>query len=164
MIVSSGCIRSWLRSMQTDRDKHTKIINRLVVQAALNEPVANARMAAAIVWRNQIISFGLNELKSHPFQAKYSKNKDSIFLHAETSAIKNALLVLAVPELSRASLYIARVKYDSPQKNNLIWGLAKPCAGCMKAIVAFGISNVCYTTNEQTFEWLSHSDVSLFQP
>ena len=50
-----------------------------------------ARLAACVVYKRDIVSFGINQLKSHPFQAKFSKNEDSIFLHAETDAIKNAL-------------------------------------------------------------------------
>jgi deoxycytidylate deaminase len=101
--------------------RHDKYMNMLSKIAIAVEPVAHARIAACVVYKNEIISFGINQKKSHPFQAIYGTNKESIFLHAETDAIKNALKIISVSELTKASLYICRVKYEACNKNKFIF-------------------------------------------
>jgi deoxycytidylate deaminase len=134
--------------------KHTKYISILSKMAIAVEPVRQARIAACLVYRNEIISFGINQMKTHPFQAQFGKNKDSIFLHAETDCIKNALREIDVDELSRCTLYVCRMKYESHEKKKFVYGLAKPCPGCERAIATFNIKNVFYSTNENTYDKL----------
>lgn len=105
------------------------------------EGASRIKMSAAIVRKNKIITFGKNSYKSHPFQKKFGKNSDSIFLHAEISAIVQALKILDVKELATCDLYICRIK-----KNK--FSLAKPCLGCARAIAEFKIKNVFYTTDD----------------
>lgn len=125
-----------------------KIFSTLTKMAETIEPVGNARLAAAIVIKNEIVAFGINRRKSHPFQKKFGRNCDAIFLHAEIDAIKNSLRHVDTDALSRASLYVARVKKG--KGNRFIQGLAKPCEnGCCNAIAAFNIKNVYYTTDTQ---------------
>lgn len=121
---------------------NTELVDELVSLAQKTERVANARLAACIVYKNEIIATGTNQKKTHPFQKKYAKNKDAIYLHAETDAIKNALKHLTVHEMAKAQLVVCRVKQDHS------FGLAKPCEGCMRAIATFGIKEVYYTTGE----------------
>lgn len=135
-------------------DKHTKIINILSKIAADLSPVRSARLAACIVYRNDIVSFGVNEMKSHPFQARYGKNGDAVYLHAETSAIKNALKYIDAQQLTKCTLYICRVKYYDFTKQNLIFGTAKPCPGCFRCISTFDIKNVYYTLDNQEYDKL----------
>lgn len=125
--------------------RHRKHINMLARMAVDVTPVRRARIAACIVSHNNVVSFGVNQKKSHPFQAQYSKNEDAIYLHAETDCIKNALKHLSLDEIEKATLYIARVKYESTDRKNMIFGLARPCPGCMKAIASFGIKKVIFT-------------------
>ena len=66
------------------------ILDTLAKVAAAN-PGLREKFAAAVVYRNRIISVGMNSMKSHPLAAKYRKNPHAIFLHAEVAAIKNAL-------------------------------------------------------------------------
>jgi tRNA(Arg) A34 adenosine deaminase TadA len=107
---------------------------------------SGARLASAIIYKNQIISYGVNQNKSHPFHSQFSESDDAIYLHAETDAIKNALKRIPESELEKASLYVCRVKYDSNGRGKKItWGLAKPCIGCQRAIATFGIRNVIYS-------------------
>lgn len=120
-----------------------KIFNTLEVMAQDVTPVAAARIAAAVVYKGDVISFGINEQKSDPFQAKYSKNALAIYRHAETSAIKKALKRLTPEELSRSTLHVCRVKYN--RKGKFIRGLARPCEGCQKAITKFNINNVYFS-------------------
>jgi deoxycytidylate deaminase len=117
------------------------------------QPVGNARVAALIAVRDKIIRYGVNKNKSHPFAAKYGKNEQSIYLHAETDAILNALKYFDHPdELQKATIYIARAKKVSTHDHSMMMGMAKPCLGCQRALATFGICDVVYTTDEQTWE------------
>lgn len=101
-------------------------------------PVANARVAAIIVFRNEIVGIGTCQYKTHPFQSKFRPNEQANFWHAETNAIYNALKRIRPDDLQKSTLYIARVKRSG-------WGLAKPCTGCQHAIDHFKIGKVFYT-------------------
>jgi len=117
----------------------SKLFKDLKLIAENVPKVANAQIAAAIVYKRQLISVGFNQKKTHPFQKTFSKNPDAIYLHAETSAIYNALKKVSVEELKKCSLYIFRIKSDGST------GLAKPCVGCMKCITTFDLKAVYYT-------------------
>ena len=98
------------------------------------------QLAAALVLKNKIISFGFNRMKSHPFQKKYGSNIECIYLHAEIHAIKSALKNFSVDDLRKTSMFVLR-KRDKKER-----ALAKPCAGCTRAIAEFGIRSVTFTT------------------
>lgn len=123
------------------------ILHTLAKIAEANDD-SNIRFAAAVVCRNKIVSIGYNRNKSHPFQAKYAKNPEAIYLHAEVHAIKNALREISVEDLKNAELYISRVKKSKAGDNHFIWGLSKPCVGCARAIAEFGIKRTIYTCDE----------------
>lgn len=117
--------------------------------------VLRTRIAACIVYKNEIVSVGINQLKSHPFQAKFSRHADAIFLHAETDAIKNALKHISVSDLSKATLYICRVKYDEQDTKKIqMRGMCKPCEGCQRAIATFNIKKVVYTCDDGSHKYL----------
>ena len=123
------------------------ILHTLAKIAEANDD-SNIRFAAAIVYRNKIVSVGFNHRKSHPFQAKFAKNSEAIYLHAETHAIKNALREIPVGDLSKCELYISRVKKPQAGDKHFVWGLSKPCSGCERAIAEFGIKRTIYTCDE----------------
>lgn len=125
--------------------KHDHYMSTLAKLATSIEKVAGARVSSCLVLKNNILSFGFNKRKSHPFQAKFGKNEECIFLHAEIDAIKNALKCTSVEDLQRSTLYIYRSKKVNGVETN---GLAKPCVGCMRAIVSFNIKNVVYSTDD----------------
>lgn len=131
------------------------VLNTLAKIAAAN-PTPAEKFAAAIVRNNTIISVGMNSMKSHPLQAKYAKNPHAVFLHAEIDAIKNALREINVDEFYKTDLYICRVKKEKPFTKKYISGLAKPCCGCERAIIAFGIKRVIYTTNCNDYEIVNY--------
>jgi len=106
-----------------------------------------SRHAAAIIYRNRIISVGTNHLKTHPFQIKYRRRPDAIYLHAEVAAIKRAIRHLSEKELKRSTLVSVRVKYD--HNMNPRFGMSKPCEGCQRAIAEFGIRYVYYTAEDE---------------
>jgi len=109
-----------------------------------------AKIASVLVHKNQIISIGHNKQKTHPFAARFAKNPDSIYFHAEVNAIHNALRRHSEEELikMKTTLYICRVKFDHANATNLIWGMSKPCCGCDEAIEYFKINKVVYSLNE----------------
>lgn len=122
-------------------NKKTKRIFSVLEDVAIEiERVANARISSCIVYKSDIVSIGINQLKTHPFQAQYSRNLESIYWHAENRAIHNALKLLSADEFKKSSLYVCRI---DQQFNHC---LAKPCDGCVKAIHKFGLKNVYYTT------------------
>ena len=108
-------------------------------------PVRSFKLAASVLYRRMPISVGVNSYKTDPFMLNYGKNEHSIYLHAEVSAIKTALRILNVDDLSSCTLVVARVKRKGPQEE-YVSALAKPCSGCLRCIAEFGIKNVWYTT------------------
>jgi deoxycytidylate deaminase len=126
-----------------------KIMETLRGVAIATPRCAGVKVAACIVHKNRIISFGVARYKSNPFQLKFAKNPESIFFHAETAVIKNALGEVTVDVLRRSYLYVCRVRsFSSNFPNTWVYGNAKPCQGCMKAILEFQIKDVYYSENE----------------
>lgn len=107
------------------------------------EPVSRAQHAAMVIYRKKVVSIGVNQMKTHPFAAKYSKNPEAIFLHAEASAILSAKRKLSESELKKATLIVCRVKHDT--KGNPLFGMSKPCEGCARCIEEHGIKTVIYS-------------------
>jgi deoxycytidylate deaminase len=126
----------------------TEIFQEVFKLAQAVEPVHGARIAASVVRKGKVVSYGFNHKKSHPFQAKFCKNKDAVFFHAEVHAIKNALQIIDIDDLSKCELYIVRAKRD---KNNKKWitGLSKPCSGCQKCIDVFELKNIYYSEEKE---------------
>jgi len=105
-------------------------------------------VASCLVHRNKIISYGINCMKSHPYQKKYGRNEEAIYFHAETSAIYTADKRIGFDKFHNSILYVCRLKYESTEKLSLVTGLAKPCDGCMRCIQHYGIKSVIYTMDE----------------
>jgi deoxycytidylate deaminase len=138
-------------------EKYLTLLEKVAITVPANDRVRSfprAKLAACVVYKNDIVSFGVNQLKSHPFQAKFSRHEDAIFLHAETDAIKNALRTISIEELSKSTLYVCRVKYHDVRKKQYLRGMSCPCDGCKKAIATFNIKKVVYTCDDGTFEYL----------
>jgi len=131
-----------------------EVMNILSKMAKASEPFAKVRLAAGLVYKNDIIAIGTNRNKSHPFQKKYASNSEAIFLHAETDAIYNAIKKYNVDVLSKSTMYVCRIKWKDEKKNQLIFGLAKPCVGCQRAIATFNIKHVCYSLDEEGIDYL----------
>jgi deoxycytidylate deaminase len=140
----------WLLVMVCE--KYFKVLQKV---AEAVEPVSRSRqrLSACLVYKNEIIGMGFNKKKSHPFQRKFAKHEEAIYLHAEIDAIKNALKVVDADTISKSTLYIMRVKYEDTNAKKFVRGLSKPCEGCERAIAQFGIKKVYYTT-EEGFDYL----------
>lgn len=126
--------------------KTLELAKRLAIAAP--NPVRNYRLAAIVTIKNEIISFGNNQLKTHPFCAKFKEKDFNVFFHAETNAIFNALKIVNENDLKKANLYIYRVKKE--QSHSCLWthGLSYPCNSCMNAINNYKIPKIIYTTDE----------------
>ena len=122
--------------------RHIDVFNTLK-PIAVNLSDKRFRHVAAIVYRNKIVALGHSHKKSHPFQLRYGKNEESIYWHAETHAIFNALKILDNDDLKKCRLYVCRVKNDTDRK--LLFGLSKPCDGCQECIDNHQIPTVVYT-------------------
>ena len=133
---------------------HDRMITQLSNIAQDVDGIGSARLAAAVVYKRDIVSIGVNKRKSHPFQKKYGKNQDAIFLHAEILAIHNALKKISPEELAKSSLYVCRMRYTDQKRSSMEYGLACPCDGCKKAIAAFDIKEVYYTKDVEGIDFL----------
>jgi len=130
-------------------------IMEIVAKIAETTPFfARAKIAAALVYKNEIISIGTNKNKTHPFQKKFSVNSDAIFLHAETDAIYNATRKYDTEIIAKSKLYVSRVKYFDGNKKYFVQGISRPCDGCQRAIANFNIKHVCFTKDNEGFEYL----------
>ena len=129
---------------------NNKIVEMLTRLAIDNPGIRNNqfKFGAGIVYKNNLIATGVNSYKTHPLMAQWGQNEDSICLHAEIDAIKNALKLITPSQLAKCDMYIVRVKRPDPETKTWVHGLAKPCKGCRRAIVNFGLRNVYYTTDD----------------
>ena len=127
--------------------RDTRYMNFLRRMARNVEPVRHARLASALVLGNNIVSVGYNRKRSDPFQARFGKNSESIYMHAEIHAIKQALNHISLDDFRKATLYVARVKRPDFRSKNFVDGQACPCLGCKRAILEFGIKRVVHTTD-----------------
>lgn len=128
--------------------KHNKIWNVLEKVAIATEPVSRQRLAACLVYKNEIIAIGFNKRKSHPIAKRFQKHEEAIYLHAEVDCIKNALRTYSEEIISKSTMYVLRVKRPDDNHNAFIRGLAKPCPGCQHAIDQFNVKRVFYTCDE----------------
>ena len=126
-------------------------IMQFTKRLAIDNPGVNNRMklAASLVIKRDVISVGVNVMRSHPIQKKYGKNDEAIYLHAEINAIVNSLNHVDKDDLRKADLYVYRVKKDTndPKRQHWVDGLSCPCEGCMSAIDAFNIKRVIHSTD-----------------
>lgn len=123
--------------------RHESRIKELLKVAAKVEKVGAGKLAASIWIRGLCVSVGVNSLKSHPVQKRFSSNPHRIFLHAETDALIKATKIL--DDLSDAYMYVVRVKKG--QDGRLVPALAKPCDGCMGLIYHYSPKGVFWTTD-----------------
>lgn len=123
--------------------RQNKILNELLKLAEDVVPVSRAKLCAAVVIKDEIIAYGINQKKTHPLQAEFAKTVEACFLHAEIDAIAKATKRIGKEDFKKATLYVARVKKTNDGK--YIRGLAKPCSGCQGAIEHYGFKDVVYT-------------------
>ena len=120
------------------------------------------KVAAAIVYKNKIISLEHNVDKSHTFQKRFAKNEHAIFFHAETSAIYKALKIIGEDKLSKATLLVVRLSSVKSKRRQLFLhhslATSKPCEGCSSCINHYGIKKVIHSVVNgfEVFHWLKN--------
>lgn len=109
-------------------------------------PKFGYRFAAVLVSRGEVVSVGTNVDKTHPFAARFGRNPDATYWHAETHAIHTAYKANTPSKVfQKSTLYVARVKSPRSRTTELVPGLARPCKGCMSCIHVFEIPRVVYS-------------------
>lgn len=135
--------------------KRAEFVNVLFDLACVTPSVVKAKIAAGVIYKNKMVGIGTNLRKSSPFQKKFGRNTDSIYIHAEIAAIRNALYHISVDDMSRAELIVIRAKWSGVDRHHRVPGLAKPCEdGCQRCIAAFGLKRTYFSTDEGTLECL----------
>lgn len=105
------------------------------------------KTVAFIIYKNKIISYGVNSSKTDVFQhycrrnANLENDADFIYdtLHAEVDAIKK---VRTFHYLNRCEIVVISKKKDKTFR------LAKPCPICSNTIKTYGIKKVYYSTDD----------------
>ena len=133
-------------------DRNLNILKRAALDIA--NPVRSYRVAASILYKKKIVAFGVNRYKTDPIQDRFKKNPDSIYLHAEVSAVKNALRVIDLDDFRKCDMFVARIK-RLEYGGEYVYATAKPCEGCSRCIAEFGIRNVYYTVDIN--QWRTYS-------
>jgi deoxycytidylate deaminase len=133
--------------------KQEKILDTLFDLAVDHEDNPHrAKLSACLMIRDAPIAWGFNSMKSHPFQAQYSRNEESVYWHAENRTLHNALKRYSKSEIAGSTMLIVRAKKNRPgPKGEWVCGLAHPCEGCMKSIAEYQIKKVIYTTDTPNY-------------
>lgn len=126
----------------------TKKMDLLFDLAQEIQGAAGTRVAAMILYGHETIGIGVNSMRSCPMQMRLGNNPKAMFQHAEVAALKSARYQVSTEALERSKILVCRVKQNFD--GDFIFGLAKPCLSCMQAIVEYQLSDVYYTTDEQT--------------
>ena len=112
------------------------------------EPVKSSRIASAIAIKRNIVSLGYCSKRTHPFQKRFAKNPDAIYLHAETNAI--AKLAKSSESGCGAAMFVTHA----------------PCIDCAKLVYQSGIASVYYKNDyrsTQGLEFLTKSNVDVIK-
>lgn len=124
-------------------------LKEVMTAMALSSDHHRCKHSALISYKNHVISVACNRIKSHPFQKKFGRAEEAIFLHAEVSAISQALKRITLKQLSKSVMHVVRVSINSD--DNPFFCYSKPCKGCMRAIEEFDIQKVLYTNEDGKF-------------
>ena len=106
-------------------------------------------IGAILVYKNQIISTGQNERKTHPMQKEFNKyrfKEDSVnngMIHAEMKAM------LSIPEGIDTRKIICYTYREDRFGNTQC---SRPCKGCLAKIKELGIKKIYYTTSDGIVE------------
>jgi deoxycytidylate deaminase len=123
--------------------RHDKILNTAFQIAQEIEKSSEQKMVAIVAYKSTVISVGINSMKTHPLVASFKHDDWCEHLHAETSAIINALRQTSSRKLAKCNLYICRAK----KVNGIYeWGCARPCINCQKFLKAYPVNNCFYST------------------
>lgn len=123
-------------------DRDLKFITLAMKMAQDIDLWAGVRISAILAYRGDLLSIGYNDHKTHPFQARFGKNRFAIFWHSETKCIANAIKRNYTELLPKSTMYVVRIMANGKS------ALARPCIGCDAALKSHNIGRILYSTNE----------------
>jgi len=136
--------------------KHELHLFEVAKTVALTSPHHKARVGAVIESRGEIIAVGTNGIKSHPLQQKYNQLRfrdDDVSSMDHRTHAELAALIKAGGNIDpvRAAMYVYRIMKNGSR------GMARPCGGCVPALLDFKVKRVYYTTTDGfAYEELTH--------
>lgn len=125
--------------------KIEKGLGQAKVMSSLS-PFKQHHLGAVLYCKGKMIAQGYNTLKTSPVQKRLNRERD---FNPDESGVNNTVhaeiaCLLKTRETnidySKSVLYIYR------EHKSGVKAMARPCAGCMKAIKEYGIRTICYTT------------------
>lgn len=125
-------------------------IKQTLLRLAIENPGTKGRfkLAAGIVYKRRLVACGINSYRTHPVMLNGAYRAAQVHLHAEADALVRASKILTPDQLTKASLYVTRVKRDS--SGGWQEALAKPCDGCMALMTeVYNIGDIQWTINSK---------------
>ena len=133
------------KAIENPNNKKLEKFFLLAKSIAQESPFEIYKIGAVIKIKDKIVSTGYNSYKSHPVQKMYNEYRKTHegewlnhFKHAEFAALNKVKHL----DLKKAEIFIYRVGQDGKPR------MARPCQGCIQAILNHGISTIHYTTPE----------------
>lgn len=116
-----------------------------------DKPFRNTKTVSFLVYKNKIVSIGVNTDKTSPMQKLYRMKTDlkdiKNFIDKEHSEINCLRKIDSDINFSKAEMVVISIRCDGKFR------LARPCDVCMSAIKDFGIHKIYYTNREQDFSY-----------
>jgi deoxycytidylate deaminase len=111
-------------------------MKRMALRQANESEFLRARVGAALVKGNRLLSVGKNSVRGyrHDYPKKWSNS-----LHAEQDAILSAIHTSGIGSVRGATLFVSRIGIKGERRN------ACPCSICRSMIIEVGIKKVVYT-------------------
>lgn len=120
---------------------YRNICELLPILAEDHEQTAGQKIVTYLGFDKKYV-FGYNRLKTHPLQKRFSNKENKIYLHSEIDAITK--FISKYVEIWEATMIVCRVSLGDLAP-------CKPCDGCLRAIIAFHIKRVYYSTYDREF-------------
>jgi hypothetical protein len=129
--------------------KEYKAVEMLSLIARDVAPIKSSRIAAGLYIQGRLISIGVNQNKTSPFQKRWSRNdRCGALIHAEVDCLKNALKKVSVDDLKNATMVVTRMKYSSSERDKMVFGMVKPCSGCQAMLNCYSVARIIWTCDD----------------
>jgi tRNA(Arg) A34 adenosine deaminase TadA len=113
-----------------------------------DKPFRNTKTVCFLVYKNKLVSFGVNSDKTSPMQNFYRLKTDLKAIpnfidkeHAEINCLRKSKYEDI--QFDKAELFVCSKRFDGTFR------LSKPCPVCEAAIKDHGIHSIYYCTREQ---------------
>lgn len=106
--------------------------------ALVSMGAAGKRHAAYVKRGSEILGSGVNSYKTSPLQKRFAADEHHIYLHAEIEALSRSSR-RSLGDLEGTTCCVVRINRKMEAASS------KPCTGCMRALLSFGVKEVYYT-------------------